>query len=311
MTDVNSNGVPAAAPCLKNPLTIWVRAGRLWSLPASVAPIVSALVLAWKDLSIVKDEKFLILPAVCCFFFAVLGHISANLMNDYSDYRTGANGTVREKRERELRVTKESLLIGGLSAFACAVIFGLATIPFGGMTIIVAGIITGAICLLYSVGPFPFSEWGLGDVAVILTFGMSSVVFTYFLQTGKFPPESILLGFAYGMAINNLLIANNFGDTEEDKSIKKYTTIVLFGETFGRLFYITEGFLGAAALAGFYFFHGNAGVLPVLVVLLYLVMHILACVNFISPKYQRAVGIAQSGRNVTLLGVLIPLSILL
>lgn len=310
MTDVKSSD----ASYTMNPLAIWVRSGRLWSLPASVMPVWVALVMAWKDVSLLRasghDARFLFLPAICCFMFAVLAHISANLLNDYSDYRTGANADVRAKRESGQRVSEKSLFIGGVAAFCTAAVFGLATIPYGGMTIVLAGVVTGAICLMYSVGPFPLSEWGLGDVADVLTFGLSSVVFTHFLQLGSFSVDTLLLGFAFGMAINNLLVANNFGDYEDDKAVNKYTTIVLFGKNFGRLLYIAEGFLGAASLAVLYTHRGCWGVFAVLSVVLYLASHLRASMTFLREDFVRPTAIGQSARNVTLLGVLVPLALL-
>lgn len=309
MTDVNGSEPVAYARCVTNPLKIWLRSGRMDSLVAASMPVISSLALAWKDMS-VRGDKFLVVPAVCCFFFAVLAQIAANLINDYSDYRTGANVAIRENNERNVGITQRSLLIGGIAAFCCAVLFGLATIPFGGVKIIVTGLVLGAICLLYSVGPFPFSEWGLGDVAVIMTFGMSSVIFTYFLQTGGFSPQTLLLGFVFGMAINNILVANNYADYAEDKSVKKYTTVVLFGENFGRLLYISEGFFGAAALAVLYTLRGCWGVFAVLSIVLYLAMHLRASATFLRPGFDKLVGLAQAGMNVVLLGVLVPLAIL-
>lgn len=96
-----------------------------------------------------------------------------------------------------------------------------------------------AICVLaYSAGPFPLAYNGLGDVCVLLFYGIIPVCFTYYIQTLNFSLLSFLLSVALGLLSVNILIVNNYRDYEQDKAARKRTTIVLFGRRAGRVFYV-------------------------------------------------------------------------
>jgi 1,4-dihydroxy-2-naphthoate octaprenyltransferase len=273
-------------------------------------PVLAALALAWSDLGAAESGRFLIVPAICCLFFAVLGQAAANLFNDFSDYRTGANPTLRAEKEKD-GVNRRGLFLAALSSFIAASIFGLATIPYGGWTIICVGLGTGAICFLYSVGPFPLSENGLGDVAVIVTFGLCASVFTYFLQTQRFSLEAFALGVVFGLPINNVLVANNYADRNEDRAINKHTTVALFGARFGRALFLVSGLVAAATLAWFYTLRSDWSILAALSIAACVAMTCQGYAMMRRPGYTKDAGLAQAGKCVTLLGVLVSLAILI
>ena len=310
MTDLHGDFGATSALTFPARARAWFFAARPDSFVASSMPVLSALALAWKDCDGGRSGRFLIAPAICCLFFAVLGQAAANLMNDYSDYRTGANPSIRESNEKVGVVNPRSLLFAALLLFFAAVAFGAATIPYGGTTIVYAGLILGAICLLYSVGPFPLSEVGLGDFAVFVTFGLGATVFTYYLQTSLFSVDALALGVVYGLAINNILVANNFADYEEDRSIGKKTTIVLLGKRFGRALYLASGFVVTIVLGAFYTSRSLWGFFSILSLALYVASFARAYATTGRPDYTKKVGLAQAGMSVMILGATIPLAIL-
>lgn len=308
MTNVQTDS--GATPKFLDIVRTWLVAARPDSFVASSMPVLSALALAWRDCDHDRSGRFLIVPAVCCLFFAVLGQAAANLMNDYSDYRTGANASLRERNEKLGVVNRRSLFYGALVAFFVAVAFGLATVPYGGTTIVFAGLILGAICLLYSVGPFPLSEFGLGDFAVFVTFGLGATVFTYYLQTSLFSADALALGVVYGLAINNILVANNLADYEEDRSIGKKTSVVLFGKRFGVGLYFVSGVLVTIVLGAFYEARNLWGFFAILSLVLYAASFARGYATLVRRDYTKKVGLAQAGMSVAILGATIPLAIL-
>ena len=60
----------------------------------------------------------------------------------------------------------------------------------------------------------------------------------HFFIIGIFFRPTYHIGFCVGLIINNLLIVNNYRDFEEDSKSGKRTTIVLFGRTFGKFFFL-------------------------------------------------------------------------
>lgn len=311
MTDVSDGDITTPKQKRPNPVTTWFFAVRPDSFVAASMPVVTSLALAWRDCNYGRSGKFLLVPAICCLFFAVLGQAAANLFNDYSDYRTGANSDLREAKEKDGWINRRTLLTGALAALFASVLFGLATIPYGGATIVYAGLIFSAIGVLYSVGPFPFSERGLGDLAVFATFGVGSVVFTYFLQTKSFSWDALALGVVFGLAINNILVANNYADYEQDRAVQKYTTVVLFGERFGRQLYLVSGIIAVFVLGTFYTVRQYWGVFAVLSLVVYGLSVYRSFLTHCRTDYVKQTGLAQAGISVVILGVLIPLAILL
>ena len=84
---------------------------------------------------------------------------------------------------------------------------------------------------------------GLGDVCVVLFYGIIPVCFTYYVQALSFSLLSFLLSLSLGLLSANILIVNNYRDYEQDKAARKRTTIVLFGRTFGLVTYLLNGIL--------------------------------------------------------------------
>ena len=97
--------------------------------------------------------------------------------------------------------------------------------------------------LAYSAGPFPLAYNGLGDVCVVLFYGVVPVCFTYYVQALSFSLLAFLLSLAVGFLSANILIVNNYRDYAQDRAAGKRTTIVLFGRRFGRVAYFVNGLI--------------------------------------------------------------------
>lgn len=81
---------------------------------------------------------------------------------------------------------------------------------------LIPGIIIIISAIAYSSGPFPFSYHYLGDIAVIVFFGIIPVSFTFYILTETFNYRILLEGLLLGLIINELLIVNNYRDMEQD-----------------------------------------------------------------------------------------------
>jgi 1,4-dihydroxy-2-naphthoate octaprenyltransferase len=202
-------------------------AARPKTLPAAIVPVWVGCVLAWK-----LTGQFSLLLALCTAGGAIAIQIATNFFNDAIDSHKGAD---TEKRLGPTRVTASGMMkpatvmrLGGvflLLAVACGVVLYQAR----GWPIIAIGIPSLFLAYGYTGGPFPLAYRGMGELFVIVFFGLVAVMGAVFVQTGAWPPAAILLGVQVGMLSAVLISINNLRDREEDASTGKRTLAVRCG----------------------------------------------------------------------------------
>lgn len=206
-------------------------AARPKTLPAAIAPVLLGTACA----AAAGGAK--IIPAVLAALFALFAQIACNFANDRGDFLRGAD---REDRTGFARATASGWLspketaAGTFSAIVAAAICGSGLIFYGGPEMIIVGACSVLACLAYTAGPFPLAYHGLGDVFVVAFFGFVAVAFTCFVQTNSFPPFVWGVALACGLGADNILIINNIRDRETDARAGKRTSVVRFGEDFGK-----------------------------------------------------------------------------
>ncbi|MDR1203437.1 MAG: 1,4-dihydroxy-2-naphthoate polyprenyltransferase [Tannerellaceae bacterium] len=224
----------------KSPIRSWLEAARPRTLTASVSPVLLGCALAY------RDGVFKIIPAILCLLVALLAQIASNFANDYFDFKKGADNEERLGPERAVAsgwIAPENMLIGTFIALGLACLCGLGLLYYGGWQLLIVGVGIAVCVLAYSAGPYPLAYNGWGDVCVLLFYGVIPVCFTYYVQALSYSLLSFLLSFAVGFLSINILVVNNYRDYEQDKKVGKRTTIVLFGRTFGKAFYLLNGLL--------------------------------------------------------------------
>src|SRR5690606_183187 len=116
---------------------------------------------------------------------ALLIQIGSNLANDVFDYEKGADTGARLG---PLRVVQAGLLspravrLGMLVVFGGALMVGTYLATIAGLPIVVIGLCSIAAAVLYTAGPFPLGYHGLGDVFVMVFFGLVAVCGTVYVQ---------------------------------------------------------------------------------------------------------------------------------
>lgn len=223
-------------------LRAWIEAMRLRTLPVSLAGVITAIALA------VMSGSFSAAPAVLCLLFALLAQIASNFGNEYFDFRAGldAPGRVGPRRGvTEGDITPRAMCVATFATLAAACIVGLCLIPYGGWWLIVAGVFIALGVLAYSAGPYPLSRHALGEVAVIIFFGLIPVCLTYMLVSGR-ELDSAVVCAALGMGLMgaNVLVVNNFRDRKDDREVGKTTIATLWPRPAIMLIYLFGGIAG-------------------------------------------------------------------
>jgi 1,4-dihydroxy-2-naphthoate octaprenyltransferase len=221
-------------------LRYWIEAARPKTLTASVSPALLGCALAY------HDGLFRPGAAVLCLLVALLAQIASNFANDYFDFKKGADKTDRLGPERAVacgRITPPAMLVATFITLGLACLCGLGLLFYAGWWLLFVGIAIATCVLVYSAGPFPLAYHGLGDVCVLLFYGVVPVCFTYYVQALSFSVLSFWLSLSVGLLSVNILIVNNYRDYKQDRIAGKRTSIVYLGRRFGRLLYLANGVL--------------------------------------------------------------------
>lgn len=228
-------------------LKCWIEAMRLRTLPVSTAGVVVASGYAY------LYGSFRWIPAALCFLFALLAQIASNFANEYYDFKNGLDKKGREGFRRgvtEGDISPQAMKRAVFVTLALAGVAGCGLIPFGGWQLLPIGLAIAVFALAYSAGPYPLSRVGLGDVAVLVFFGLVPVCLTFRLQTGFLSTDVVMASAAVGLLGVNVLIVNNYRDADDDREAGKRTTVVRFGRRAAAWAYLIFGFAGVALTAG-------------------------------------------------------------
>ena len=208
-------------------ITSIVLAARPKTLPAAIVPVWCGSVLAWR-----LAGSFDLKLALCTLFGALAIQVATNFFNDAIDHQKGAD---TDKRLGPKRVTSSGLMTsravllwGGLFV-AVAFGFGVVLYQSRGWPILAIGIPSLFLTYGYTGGPFPLAYRGMGELFVIMFFGLVAVSGTAFIQTGSWSLESLVLGGQVGLLSSVLISINNLRDREEDAGTRKKTLAVRLG----------------------------------------------------------------------------------
>lgn len=223
----------------------WIEAMRLRTLPVSAAGVLTAIGYN------VGDGTFKAAPAALCLIFALLAQVASNFANEYYDYRDGLDRAGRDGPRRgvtEGDITPGAMLRATYATLGMACCVGLSLLWWGGWWLLIAGIVIAIGAMAYSAGPYPLSRHGLGEVAVIIFFGVIPVNLTYYVQSGYFAWPVGIASAAIGLMGANVLLVNNYRDADDDASVGKRTLAVIMGRGFAYSLYLINGVLAMLLL---------------------------------------------------------------
>ncbi len=205
----------------------YILAARPKTLPAAVVPVWVGCMLAYY-----LTEQWDARLAVYTLMGAVWIQIATNFFNDAIDSEKGADtedrlGPVRATASGQLSV--RAVYAVALVCLLVASIFGWLLIQSRGWPILAIGVPSLYLCYGYTGGPLPLAYRGLGELFVILFFGVVAVTGTVFVQTGTWEPVALIMGVAIGCLSAVLISINNLRDVDEDRKHQKNTLAVKWG----------------------------------------------------------------------------------
>lgn len=207
---------------------------RLRTLPLALASIGMGSFLA-ADVALFSSSV-LLLSALTTIFLQVL----SNLANDYGDSYHGADSAFREGPQRSVQagtISSASMLRAIFLFVALSLASGILLIylalGFNWQTFVfflTLGILCIVAAIAYTAGKKPYGYAGLGDISVMIFFGLVGVLGTYYLHTGRFDAATILPALSSGFFATAVLNVNNIRDIKSDKLAGKKSIPVRLGK---------------------------------------------------------------------------------
>lgn len=234
----------------------WIKAIRLRTLPLSLAGIILGSAIAFQLGKI--DWKIFAFACITTILFQVL----SNLANDLGD---GMKGTDNDDRIGPIRAIQSGVISQQEMKVAVAVTAFLSLISAGALIVVSATgmtqeilIVYGILALLsiaaaitYTIGKKAYGYNGLGDLMVLIFFGLVSVLGVVSLYTKTFDWLHLLPALSIGLLSTAVLNLNNMRDYVSDSKANKRTLVVMMGLNLAKLYHALLILGGIIALAVF------------------------------------------------------------
>lgn len=174
-----------------------------------------------------------------CILTTIFLQILSNLANDYGDAVHGADSVSRKGPSRAV----QSGVIPPRQMRMAIIIFGLLSLVAGMVLLFVSfgldwsaiffflalGLLSIGAAVTYTIGRRPYGYLGLGDLSVLIFFGLVGVMGSYYLFTKIISWYEVLPALSMGLLSIAVLNINNIRDIESDKLAGKYSIPVRLG----------------------------------------------------------------------------------
>jgi 1,4-dihydroxy-2-naphthoate polyprenyltransferase len=232
-----------------NSMKAWLSAARPRTLPLALSSILMGSFLAAATNSYNPIVFVLAVLTTTCL------QILSNLANDYGDSVHGADSADREGPPRAVQAglitaaaMKRAMIIFGFLSLASGIALlwiGLAGASWVALvTLFGMGIAAIVAAITYTSGSRPYGYAGLGDISVLLFFGLLGVMGTFYLHTQILYWELILPALSCGLFATAVLNVNNIRDIESDRKAGKKSIPVRLGRERARIYHLVLIVLG-------------------------------------------------------------------
>jgi 1,4-dihydroxy-2-naphthoate octaprenyltransferase len=152
---------------------------------------------------------------------SVLVHITVNVINDYYDYVGGIDSNTRRTPFSGGSGVLPSHLLRPKQAFWLATFCLLIAMGIGIYFVLVRGWLLFPLLLVAGFSAYFYnvclSKWMMGELFAGLNLGTFLVLGSYFVQAGRYSWEILVASLAPALLTSNLLILNEFPDSEADQ----------------------------------------------------------------------------------------------
>jgi 1,4-dihydroxy-2-naphthoate octaprenyltransferase len=226
-----------------NQFQLLLQATRARTLPVMLAPVVIGSVLAWQQGTPFQWGFFAL-----ALLGALAAHLGANVVNDVFDFAEGTDQTAQQlvPEGTTLATGSQALMSGKLSLgayrglavglFALALLCGIILAFFRPWALAFGA--AGFLLAFFYVAPplrLAYIGRGLGEIDILISFGILPLVGAYYVQTGYVTISAVLASLPLGLYTTAVLYFHHFLHWRADKEVGKITPIVALGEHRARI----------------------------------------------------------------------------
>jgi 1,4-dihydroxy-2-naphthoate polyprenyltransferase len=211
--------------------SVWLHGARPRTLGAGVTPVVVGTAAAGHA----EAWRF-----VAALLVALGLQVGVNYANDVHD---AVRGVDRPERLGPPRLTSSgtasprSVTAAALACIAVAGFAGLALAAATTWWLVPLGAVAMLALWLYSGGPRPYADLGLGEAMVFLFFGLMATAGSAYVQVETVPSAAWWSSVPMGLLAVAILVANNLRDIPTDAATGKRTLAVRLGDRRTRVLY--------------------------------------------------------------------------
>ncbi|RAW00727.1 1,4-dihydroxy-2-naphthoate polyprenyltransferase [Pseudochryseolinea flava] len=212
---------------------VWLQAFRLRTLPLALSCIAMGGFLAASN-GAFRWDIFLL-----CVTTTIFLQILSNLANDYGDSIHGADSDSRKGPSRAVQSGAISAQQMKAAVFLFVVLclasgIALLLVSFGLnwnsiLFFLALGLVSIGAAVAYTVGKRPYGYIGLGDLSVLIFFGLVGVLGSYYLFAKQLSWTHVLPALSCGFFSMGVLNINNIRDIASDRQAGKYSIPVRIG----------------------------------------------------------------------------------
>ena len=203
----------------------------------------------------ISGDDFSFVRALLLVVGVVLTHISVNLFNEYSDYKTGIDFNTRRTpfsggsgMMQAGKTNPRSVLAAAIATLFVALVIGVYFCVISHWLLIPIVALGGIAIVFYT--DF-LAKWLLGELFAGLTLGSLVVIGTYIAMTGNWqqpisdvlPLEVLLISLPPGILTSLLLFLNEFPDVEADREGGRFHLVIWLGRKKASYLYVFGLFL--------------------------------------------------------------------
>ena len=226
-----------------NQFQLLFKATRARTLPVMLAPVLIGSVLAWQQGTPFHWGLFAL-----ALTGALAAHLGANVVNDVFDFAEGADQAAQKimPEGNTIATGSQELLSGQLSLgayralaaglFALAFICGV-ILTFFRPWALAFGIAGFCLAFFYVAPPLrlAYIGRGLGELDILISFGILPLVGSYYVQTGHVTFDVLLASLPVGLYTTAVLYFHHFLHWRADQEVHKVTPVVALGERGARI----------------------------------------------------------------------------